>query len=157
MNTTQPAIRFLAAALLALAVAPTGALAQLAPEFPPGINTEQNARRNVLTSGARAPGTMVNAGVVRTLAAANAAQRIIEITEEPPGPDPKATFLIAAIETVFEQLNRAILLFENVLRARAGLPPRVPIDLPSGTPTETTDTTDGVTDEDVQGILDNLN
>lgn len=108
------------------------AAAQLgAPEFPPALNTEQNPLRNV-SSGAlrdRSPGNMVSAGVSRTVAAANGGRSIIEITEPPPGPDPKAEFLAAAVEEIFTQLNRALLVLENVLRLRAGLEPRVPIDL----------------------------
>ncbi len=134
-------------------------------DFPPAINTEQNPLRNVRASGSRAPGQMVNAGVTRTLAAASFARRVIEITEPMPEPDAKATFLIEAIEIVFEQLNNAILLFENALRLRAGLPPRVPIDLTPTPPTDTTDqgdatgdeTTDAPTVDEVQEIIDRLN
>jgi hypothetical protein len=105
---------------------------------------------------------MVSAGVARTLIKANEGRGIIEITEEPPAPDPKATFLIEAIESVFEQINQAILLFENLLRARAGLPPRVPIDLPSNGDTTNGDTDgdttdDNVTDEDIRDTIDRLN
>ncbi len=106
------------------------AVGQVAPAFPPVLNTEQNPLRNV-GAGAlagRSPGNMVSAGVARTLAAADFGRSIIEIDEPLAGPDPKATFLVDAIEIVFDQLNRAILLFENALRLRAGLPPRVPID-----------------------------
>lgn len=107
------------------------AAGQTAPAFPPARNTEQNPLQNVSAGAlaARSPGNMVSAGVGRTLAAADAGRRIIEITEQPPGPDPKATFLAEAVGEIFTQLNRALLLFENVLRLRAGLPPRVPIDL----------------------------
>ena len=122
------------------------AAAQLgAPEFPPALNTEQNALRNV-SSGAlrdRSPGNMVSAGVGRTLAAADSGRGIIEITEPAPGPDPKAVFLSAAVEEIFAQLNRALLVLENVLRLRAGLEPRVPIDLSDlGGTSQTGDPTD---------------
>ncbi len=145
------------AATLALTSATFG---QTANPFPPDINTEQNPLRNVRASATRAPGNMVNAGVARTVLAANAARGIIQITEPPPGPDPKAVFLSEAVEIIFDQINQAILLFENLLRARAGLPPRVPIDLPTDGDTTDGDTTDDTTDnidsEDVQGILDQL-
>jgi hypothetical protein len=108
------------------------ASAQLgAPEFPPALNTEQNALRNV-SSGAlrdRSPGNMVSAGVSRTLTAADSGRGIIEITEPAPEADPKAVFLSDVVQEIFAQLNRALLVLENVLRLRAGLEPRVPIDL----------------------------
>lgn len=130
MTKVRVAVAF---ALVGLAGLRSTALAQQASEFPPSLNTEQNPLQNV-GGGAlanRAPGNMVSAGVARTITAADFGRSIIEITEEPPGPDPKAIFLVEAIEEIFSQLNRALLLFENVLRLRAGLEPRVPIDLSS--------------------------
>jgi len=127
-----------------------------APAFPPSLNTEQNALQNVSAGAlaARSPGNMVGAGVARTLAAADFGRAIIEITEQPPGPDPKATFLAEAVGEIFTQLNRALLLFENVLRLRAGLPPRVPIDLGSlGNTDAGTNTNNGLSLEDLQGLI----
>ncbi len=88
--------------------------------------------QSVVSTGARAPGTMVNSAVARTLANAAAARPFIEITEvHEPGSEPRHEFLIETIEIVFEQVDTALLFFENLLRARAGLPPRVP-EVPGG-------------------------
>ena len=127
-----------------------------ASAFPPSLNTEQNPLRHVSAGalGGRSPGNMVSAGVARTLAAADFGRSIIEITEPPPGPDPQATFLIDAIEEVFTQLNQALLLLENALRLRAGLPPRVPIDLSAAAPdTAQPDTTTERTLGDLAGRI----
>lgn len=133
------------------------AAAQLAaPEFPPALNTEQNALQNVSAGAlaARSPGNMVSAGVGRTLTAADFGRSIIEIAEQPLGPDPKAIFLADAVEEIFSQLNRALLLFENVLRLRAGLPPRVPIDLSAlGNADTGTDTINELTPDDLQNLI----
>ena len=125
-----------------------------APEFPPALNTEQNPLRNVGGGAlaARSPGNMVSAGVGRTLAAADFGRAIIEITEQPPGPDPKATFLSQAVEEIFSQLNRALLLLENVLRLRAGLEPRVPTDLGS-LGNVGTGTNSGISSTDLQNLI----
>lgn len=147
-------LRQLTLGVLGLFAAGSTALAQTSgSSFPPALNTEQNPLRNV-SAGAlagRSPGNLVSAGVARTLAAADFGRSIIEITEEPPGPDPKATLLADAIKTVFDQLNQALLLFENVLRIRAGLPPRVPIDIPG---VDTGDLTGTDSKTDVSSLLD---
>jgi hypothetical protein len=83
--------------------------------------------QNVTAAGARSPGSMVNAGVVRGQLASGFAQSPIEITEPTPtGIEPRQQFLIDAIESLFAQLNETLLFFENLLRARAGLGPRTP-------------------------------
>ncbi|MEK6798789.1 MAG: hypothetical protein AABZ12_07480 [Planctomycetota bacterium] len=86
------------------------------------------AHDNVSNSGARAPGRMVNSGVTRTLEAMGFARNGVEITETgPQGPDPRSAFAADALTGLFQQLNVAILAFENILRARVGLPPRIPV------------------------------
>jgi hypothetical protein len=69
---------------------------------------------------------MVGAGVARAQAAANFARGGIEITETSRPTSPRAVFLSDAVKIIFDQLNSALLLLENTLRLRAGLPPLVP-------------------------------
>lgn len=96
---------------------------------PPGVPTRgQHASDNV-NGGALsgwAPGDMVGAGVARAQAAANFARGGIEITETSRPTSPRAVFLSDAVKIIFDQLNSALLLLENTLRLRAGLPPLVP-------------------------------
>ena len=98
------------------------------------------AHVNAATSGARAPGRMVNAGVVRALSAINLARRGVTITETERPMSFAATFLAEALPAIFEELNQAIIFFENLLRARAGLPLRVPDTTPPPPPDDGRDT-----------------
>ena len=119
------------------------ARAQTTTPGAPGVPTlGQHASDNVNGGAlaARSPGNMVSAGVGRALAAADFAKGGIEITETTRPISPRAVFLVDAIEIIFDQLNSALLLFENVLRLRAGLPPLVPQVTP---PTTTGSTTGG--------------
>jgi len=87
---------------------------------------------SVATTGARTPGALVNSGVARTLTNTALAQGVIDITEPAPTEvEPGKVFLVDAIEILFEQLNESLLFFENLLRARAGLPPRIPTPPPT--------------------------
>jgi len=82
---------------------------------------------NVRAAGARSPGSMVNAGVVRGQLASGFAQSPIEITDPTPTDlEPRQVFLISAIDILFEEFNGLLFFFENLLRARAGLGPRAP-------------------------------
>ena len=99
----------------------------------PGVPTlGQHASDNVSGGAlaARSPGNMVSAGVVRASAAADFARGGIEIVETTRPISPRAVFLVDAIEIIFNQLNSALLLLENALRLRAGLPPLIPQDVP---------------------------
>ena len=95
----------------------------------PGVPTlGQHASDNVNGGAiaARSPGNMVNAGVARAQAAANFARGGIEITATSRPTSPRAVFISDAVKIIFDQLNSALLLLENTLRLRAGLPPLVP-------------------------------
>ena len=87
---------------------------------------------------ARAPGNMVSAGVGRAIAAGNFARGGIDITATSRPTPIHAVFLSNAAKIIFDKLNSALLLFENALRLRAGLPPLVP----QVTPPVTTPPTD---------------
>jgi len=102
----------------------------------PGVPTlGQHASDNVNGGAiaARSPGNMVNAGVARAQAAANFARGGIEITATSRPTSPRAVFLSDAVKIIFDQLNSALLLLENALRLRAGLPPLVPQVIPPTT------------------------
>jgi len=85
------------------------------------------AHENVSGARSRAPGNLVSAGVARARAANNSGVQGFEITETDNG-DPSfwTEFLTRAIPIVFGQINQAIVLFENLLLARAGQPPSIP-------------------------------
>ena len=119
------------------------AFAQSAPTTPAGgtrggtLVTGQLPFDNANGGGLadRSPGNMVGAGVAAQQTAAEFGRSRREITETEEPVDAIEVFLVDAIDIVFDQLNLAMLLFENALRARAGLPPRVPglDDVSSGT------------------------
>lgn len=120
---------------------------QTPPPSPPGpgAGLGQHASDNVSGGAiaARAPGNMVNAGVVRAQTAAGFASNGIKIVETTRPTPPHAVFLSNAIKIIFDQLNSALQLLENVLRLRAGLPPLAPQATPP--PTTTGGTTTGST------------
>jgi hypothetical protein len=88
---------------------------------------------------------MVGAGVVRAKEAADFARGGIEIVETTRPTSPRATFLVDAIEILFDQLNSTLLYLGNILLQRAGLPPLVPQVTPLPTTGGNTDgTTDGI-------------
>lgn len=103
----------------------SAAMAQTTPGAPGVPTLGQHASDNVSPGAiaARAPGNMVGAGVGRAQAAADFARGGIEITETSRPTSPRAVFLSKAIKIIFDQLNSALLLFENLLRLRAGQPP----------------------------------
>lgn len=117
-----------ASALLLLVSAP-----QVRAQNPPD-ELPDNAGRTALQNVGRpfrSPGQMVRDGVI----AANqirAPQLQLDITGTPEEPI-EALLLADTIDILFEQLVQAIQLFESVLRARAGLPPRTS-SLLSGVP-----------------------
>lgn len=129
---------------LASAVAVGTVFAWSLPALSQVIINGQHASDNV-SGGAvalRAPGNMVNAGVIRAQEAAAFARGGIEIVETSRPPSPRAVFLADAIKIIFDQLNSAILLFDNLLRLRAGTPPVVPQE--DTTPPAENDTADDV-------------
>ena len=73
----------------------------------------------------RAPGNMVRAGVARAQEFARTAAAGVEITQVE-RPSVWAQALAESIATVFNQLNTGIVLFQNLLPARAGRPPVLP-------------------------------
>jgi len=95
------------------------------PGFGQTIINGGTAAENVSTAAGRTPGQMVNAGVARALAAANFARTGVTITETREPMSITAVALVNALPTLFTQLNVVIAYFEDLLRARAGLPPRV--------------------------------
>lgn len=96
-----------------------------------------SAKAQVITAGniqdtasagaaaARAPGNMVSAGVTRALERAPQALGTIRITETARS-RPISEVVAATLNTFFDQLNNAVLLFINLLRARDGLAPIIP-------------------------------
>ena len=126
--------------------------AQTTPTTPGTPGLGQHASDNVSGGAiaARSPGNMVGAGVARAHEAADFARAGIEIVETTRPMSPRATFLVEAIEIVFEQLNQTLLYLGNILLQRAGLPPLVPQVTTPTTPV-TTDTTDTETATGVDG------
>ncbi len=77
------------------------------------------------------PGNMVSNGFARAQASADGALAQVlapEITETE-STSIRAQFLVTAIETVFDQLERTLLFLANRWLARAGLAPLLPTDL----------------------------
>jgi len=85
---------------------------------------------NLQTVGARAPGNMVTAGVARALETVVFPFGGVTITESSRPQSPKATFFVDAINAIFDQVDTLVLFFDNLLRARAGLPLTLP-NIPS--------------------------
>lgn len=115
----------------------------------PGLG--QHASDNVSGGAlaARAPGNMVNAGVLRAQEAADFARGGIDIVETSRPMSPRAVFLVDAIEIIFEQLNRTLLYLGNILLQRAGLPLSVPEVTPPTPDTTDDEATNGVDEGDV--------
>jgi hypothetical protein len=90
------------------------------------------ARNNARTAGARAPGNMVTAGLVRAKDAVRDPFQSPQITETASSvPGPQAIFLAQAANILLDQLNRLFTFFSNLLLERAGLPPLFPTDASS--------------------------
>ena len=84
----------------------------------------QTALDNTAAAGARSTGNMVGAGVAQHQAFGG---HVTVITEGgPPEVEPFREAFVASLELLFEQLNDALLLFHNLLLARAGRPPAIP-------------------------------
>lgn len=84
----------------------------------------QTALDNTAAAGARSPGNMVGAGVAQHL---NFGGHVTVITEQGASDGGLLAQTIAAsLDILFEQLNQALLLFHNLLLARAGRPPAIP-------------------------------
>lgn len=84
----------------------------------------QTALDNAGGAGARSPGNMVSAGVAQTL---DFGGHVTIITEQAATDGGLLAQTIAAsLDILFEQLNQALLLFHNLLLARAGRPPAIP-------------------------------
>ena len=81
----------------------------------------QTALDNAAAAGSRSPGNMVSAGVAQHQAFGG---HVTVITESgPPEVEPFRQVIVASLEALFEQLNQALVLFHNLLLARAGRPP----------------------------------
>ncbi len=77
----------------------------------------------------RSPGNLVIAGVARAQQAITPGLVGVTITETSRPTEPRAQFLVDAIDAIFSQLNQLIVFFEDLLLARAGLPSRIPASL----------------------------
>ena len=77
----------------------------------------------------RSPGKLVIAGVARAQQAITPGFVGVTITETSRPTEPRALFLVDAIEAIFSQLNQLIIFFEDLLLARAGLPSRLSASL----------------------------
>ncbi|MFQ5414128.1 MAG: hypothetical protein ACE5E6_06680 [Phycisphaerae bacterium] len=87
---------------------------------------------------ARAPGNMVAAGIGRLQSARDSARSITITEPAPTALSPRNQFYVSALETIFEQLNLAIVALHNAFLLRAGEPPVIPTGitfpaLPDGT------------------------
>lgn len=96
-----------------------------APAFAQVIISGQTALDNAAAAGARAPGRMVNQGLAQARAAAVAGRAPINITAQPT-PSLHAQILSDSIRLIFQQINQAVLLLQNLVLARAGRPPVLP-------------------------------
>ena len=117
-----------AAGLLALQ---SSSLAQI---MPPGQSAAENASIGAIRS--RAPGHMVGAGVARAFEPHDAARGGIDITETSRPTSIRAQALADAITIVFDQLNQALALLQNLVLVRAG----EPLDLSALLPPDSTAT-----------------
>ena len=68
----------------------------------------------------RAPGNLVQAGVARTIQAANFARGVIPIVETSRPMPWQRRFLIDALDIIFEELNQAAALLGGLLVSRGG-------------------------------------
>ena len=94
------------------------------PGFGQSIAGQQTALDNAADAGSRSPGNMVTAGVAQHQAFGG---HVTVITESgPPVPEPFPQIIAASLEALFDQLNEALLLFHNLILARAGRPPAIP-------------------------------
>ncbi len=110
------------------------------------ISWEQNPLDNVSSGSVRnrAPGNMVSAGVFQAREFITTSRAGVEIIDPAPPDSIRAQALADILANLFDQINQLLLLFENLLLARAGeslLPPPAvldpPIELPDFTPDDT--------------------
>lgn len=80
-------------------------------------------------AGFRAPGNMVSNGVARAKGFTPNPLAIIEITETEPTTSLRAQLLADSISIIFQQVNNAIYVFNNLIRARGGLPLAAPVSV----------------------------
>lgn len=120
--------------IFALAVGAITVVPALAQTPATGQTAAQNARGGSVRG--RTPGMMVNTGVALVEDFQDRQAVGTEITEPAPTITPRTQFLVDALDTIFTQLNRAILAFRNLLLLRAG---------ESSTAIPTTTTTSGTT------------
>lgn len=121
--------------LLAIIVCLSTCVSASAQSTVTGQTAAQNARGGSVRG--RTPGMMVNSGVARVEEFQGRQSVGTVITEPQPTITPRTQFIVDALDTVFSQLNRAILAFRNLLLVRAG-------ETPTIIPT-TTNTTGGIT------------
>lgn len=105
------------------------------------------------------PGNMVSSGFARAQATADGGRAQVlapEITETELPTSIRAQFLVTAIETVFDQLERTLLFLANRWLARAGLAPLLPANL--FFPSTDSGSGDGADDGlDIGDVIDQMN
>ncbi len=139
---------------LSLAALESSAIAQVsdAPNDE-GRTALQNARGG--SRRARVPGRMVRDGIIRTEQVGDI--RIGVDVDETEEPRVETGLLVSLIDSLFEQLSTAIQLFDTLLRARAGLPPRgttLPASLATHGDTTLTEDNSDMADGDADTGLD---
>ncbi len=82
---------------------------------------------------ARAPGRLVEAGIVRYNEAKARALARPEITAAADDPNLKTQIKVRFIQVLFQNLNAALLAFDNAIRLEAGLPAYVPTPITPST------------------------
>lgn len=97
---------------------------------PPGQSARDNSRSGAVAS--RSPGNLVIAGLARTIEAANLARAGVEIIETERSTSIGDQLLADSITIIFDQLNLAIVLLENLFRAQEGQPPVIPTSIITG-------------------------
>ena len=113
---------FAAASCVGILLASSPTFAQNPPDNLPD-NDGRTAAQNVNRQGfGRRPGRLVAEGIIAANRVGRNFSQGVDVDEVAEGPI-EALLVADAIDIVFEQIVQAITLFENLLRARAGLPP----------------------------------
>ncbi len=102
--------------------------------------------QNAGSIGQRLPGELLSAGLVRQQEAIISPRITPEITDQAPVQvSPRNQFFVDAIQIIFDQLNQAIFLFSNVIRAQLGGTPLLPSVVGTLSPSTPTATETGLT------------
>jgi hypothetical protein len=107
--------------VLALAVEQSGAQVVITPG---AVRADSRGG----AAGGRSPGLMVSDGLARARGIEPRPLAAIEITETD-ATSARSQLIADLLQTVFEDLNLAIVGFHNALLARAGRPPVIPVSL----------------------------